>query len=196
LSRARPFVKVDIRAARDYAQVVPRLFTCLLPCALLACTNSTETTSDVGPAGPPSLAFADPAPGGSPACRAIGSNVTAHVPLLLSAPNVILRPPFACGAFVQCGYVKLFVNGQLNNEAAALGVDLLIGKLANPYHDGSIHAGTNGPDVLNLEVRLFENPIFTDDAGNGFYGPEAPMHGADGKQLVATTQIIVVPACP
>ncbi len=168
----------------------------VLPMALAACTSTTEPTTDVGPTGPASLAFVDPAPGGAPACRAIGTDVTARVPLLLATTNVILRPPNACGTFVQCGHLKLFVDGQLNNEAAALGVDVLIGKLANPYHDGTIHAGTGKPDVLHVEVDLFQNPLITDQNGNSYFAAETPMLDPRGKPLVASTELIVVPACP
>lgn len=147
-----------------------RTLAVALGCAVLGCGSAEAVPIDVGPTGPASIAFSDPPPLPTPACRAIGADVTARVPLLLTLSNVILRPPGACGSYQQCGHLRLLAGGVLNNEGAAKAIDLLAGKLANPY-------GT-----LTIRVELV----------NDF---DKPMLAKDGRALAAEIQLTVAKSC-
>ncbi len=166
-------------ARGGYGPVMRRWMTLLL---LGGCTTTTDQAIDTGPTGPPSITLIDPKPSATPACRAIGSDVQAHVPLVLDVVNIVLRPPGGCSGITQCGHLRLSVGGIFNDESAAKSIDLLVGKLANPYHDGSTNAGTGKADVLDLAIDA------VDDNG-------VAMLGADGKPLHVATTLIVAASC-
>jgi hypothetical protein len=157
-----------------------------LACALLSfalgCGDDTSSTTDVGPTGPPSIAFVDPPAQGAPTCRSIGDDVQARLPLRLTVVELVLRPPGACAGYAQCGHLELYVGEVLNNEAASSCFDLLLGKLADPIHDGSPLPGSGEPDVLDLSVRLVD-----DD--------DEPMCDHEGLALTSSAALLVVPDC-
>ncbi len=157
------------------------LLLVLLLAALPACGSTVADSLEVGPSGPPSITLVNPKAGPKPACRAIGTNVAAHVPLLLDVANLLLRPPGGCAGVRQCGHLRLRANGIFNNEGAAKAIDLLLGKLANPYHDGSTLPG--GPDVLNVEIDA------VDDL-------DQPIPAANGSPLSVAAKLIIAPTCP
>jgi hypothetical protein len=119
----------------------------------------------VGPTGPAKISFVDPA--ANAACRAIGNDATARVPLLLDVVNVILRPPGACGSYQQCGHVRLLADGIVNNEGVAEAIDLLAAKLANPYRTLKLRAEliddndkpmvASSPLAAEIEVRVAQS---------------------------------------
>jgi hypothetical protein len=139
---------------------MPNRFAALSLVMLLACSEDETAPIDTGPDGPPSIVFADPPSGDAPACGSIGDEVDARVPLVVDTEQLVLRPPGACGQLTQCGHLALFLGNALNNESPVRAIDLLLGKLADRYHDGSTHPGTGEPDLLHVRVAV------VDDAGN------------------------------
>lgn len=155
----------------------------MLALAASACDDGETGTTGLGTSGPASIAFVSPSGDAAPECRAIGTDVGARVPLLVAVESVSLRPPLACSAGSSCGTVRLYVDGVLNNESASVAIDLLVGKLASPYHDGEVHPSTGAPDVLDLRVEL------TDPEGQ-------PFVGDDGAVLADEVALLVMQACP
>lgn len=158
----------------------------LLACALLplafGCSDEAPTTIDVGPTGPPSVSFVDPPADGEPTCRSIGSDVEARLPVQVSVVELVLRPPGACAGYAQCGHLELYADEVLNNEAASSSFDLLLGKLADPIHDGSPLPDTGEADVLGLRVQVVD-----DDA--------EPLSDHEALPLTASAALLVVPDC-
>jgi hypothetical protein len=147
----------------------------------VGCGGDAPPTVDVGPTGPPSIAFASPS-GEEPICVSIGDNPTASIPLLVSVEELVLNPPGTCGSYAQCGHLVLYANGVENNRSAVLGIDLLLHKLADPIHDGTLHAGTGEPDLLRLRVEV------THEAGH-------VLRDHAGEPLKAELALITVPDC-
>lgn len=145
----------------------------------LGCSSTSTSETSAGPVGPASFALTSPADG---ACIAIGTDVTAHVPLAFETTNVVLRPPGACGSYANCGRIALRADGLANNEGASFAVDLVLGKLANPYHDGEIHEGTGKADLLPIEATLLT------DSGT-------PMTDTDGEDLTLNFALVIKPSC-
>ncbi len=160
----------------------PALLVGALLSGTLGCSDDDASAIDVGPTGQPTIAFTDPVSGGAPACVAIGNDVQARVPLMVEAQELVLRPPDGCGAYAQCGYLHLTVDGVANNEAASEVVDLLMSKLSDPYHDGSDNPVTGEPDVLEVRVAVLE------DDGE-------PMLDHDDVPLSDTVELITVVSC-
>jgi hypothetical protein len=89
--------------------------------------------------------------------------------------------PLVCDPHrLRCGPA---VNGVLNNETAVHAIDLVASKLGQPYHDGSIDAGTGEPDYLRLRVTLMK-----DDG--------APLFDHSGQVVEDVIQVITAPECP
>lgn len=160
-----------------------RLTLAILGAALVAgCSDDPTEVIDPGPTGNPSIAFQDPPSGGAPTCVSIGEDANSRVPLLVKVSELLLRPPGGCGDIAQCGHLVLYANDVLNNETAARAVDLLVYKLGDPYHDGSVHAGSDAPDVLRVRVEA------VDDAGE-------PLLDDEGVELVDSVELITVVDC-
>lgn len=119
---------------------------------------------------------------GDGACVAIGMDVTRRVPLEFELQNVTLRPPGACDAGGTCGHLRVRANGRDNNVGAQATVDLLLGKLASPYHDGELHSGTGAPDLLRVDVAL------VDDQNEA-------IEVADGEPLESSFGLVISPNC-
>jgi hypothetical protein len=134
-------------------------FTIALACLVLAgCSDDAGPAIDPGPTGPPSVQFVHPEPTGEPICVSIGDDANTRVPLLVATDEIRLRPPGGCEGLAQCGRLALYANDVLNNETAVKAVDLLVYKLGNPYHDGSVHEGTGEPDLLEVRVEVVTDP--------------------------------------
>jgi hypothetical protein len=140
---------------------------------LAACEDDAVAPIDLGPTGTPTLALTLPmkTPGAERVCASIGHDANARVPILVEVEELVLRPPGACGDFVQCGHLALYtsspsrIDGELqpasfvlNNEGAVPAIDLLMRKLANRYHDGKEDALTIRVDVLNEAGELIVIP--------------------------------------
>ena len=155
----------------------------LVALAAAACSSESTTAVDVGPTGDPTIVFAAPsseAP--QPVCVAVGSEEDPRVPLLVDTTELVLRPPGACGYYVQCVHLDLTVDGVPNNESPAPAIDLLLRKLADRYHDGSPRADDGQPDVLHLEVVA---------AGDD----DQPVSNHQGVPLKDTLQLVTKPSC-
>ena len=148
-----------------------------------ACSGEATTDAPVGPTGDPAVRFSDPASGGDPQCVAIGDDASVRVPLLVDVDEVLLRPPGGCGAIAQCGHLALYAGGVFNNETSVPAIDLLVAKLGDPYHDGSIHQGTGEPDVLTVRVDVVRGP----DGGT--------LLDRAGDPLSDTVDLITVVTC-
>lgn len=155
----------------------------LVGLAFAGCSDDPTTTIDPGPTGAPSVRFVDPASGPEPACVSIGDDADTRVPLLVALEEIDLRPPGGCDGIAQCGRLALFADGVLNNETAVVAIDLLVYKLGDPYHDGTVHAGTGEPDVLDVRVEVLDDE--TDEV----------LLDHDGAPLADTLQLITVPSC-
>lgn len=143
---------------------------------LSGCADDTAQTTNTGPTGTPTLAFTNPASGGDPPCVSIGDDAAGRIPLVVTVTELVLRPPGACGAFVQCGHLQLLTGNVVNNESAVPAVELLLRKLADPIHDGQ------DGDFLDVTVQA------VDDAGE-------PFVGEDGMPLTDGLSLITVPDC-
>jgi hypothetical protein len=99
-----------------------------------------------------------------------------------SVTNVTLRPPGACGSAAACGYLRVRADGRDNNVGAQSAVDVLLGKLAQPYRDGAVHGGSGMPNLLPIEIAL------VDEAG-------APMLDVEGNELVVSLGLAIRPSC-
>ncbi|MSP25039.1 MAG: hypothetical protein EXR75_07715 [Myxococcales bacterium] len=166
--------------------VVPALVLAMrlaLVLALFGCGSEPTTPVEVGPSGRPAVTFLEPSSNAPPECRAIGTDVQMRVALLVHVEEVLLRAPGACAGLAQCGRLQLFADGVLNNESASMAIDLLLAKLASPYHDGSEHPGTGQADLLTVRVEL------VDDDG-------APFLDADGVSAADEAKLMIKPACP
>lgn len=149
--------------------------------ALLGCGSGDPPVIDLGPTGEPSVDFASPE-GEAPICVSIGDDANGRVPLVVAIDQIVLKPPGTCGTFVQCGHLVLYAEGVENNRSAVRGIDLLLGKLADPVFDGSIHDGTGEPDLLDLRVE-----VVTD--------AEEPLLDREGEPVAAELSLITVPDC-
>ena len=150
---------------------------------LAGCADDPTTVIDPGPTGPPSVRFVDPASGGEPVCASVGDDAQARVPLLVGVSEIRLRPPGGCAGVAQCGRLVLRANGVLNNETAVKAVDLLVYKLGDRYHDGSVHQGTGEPDLLDVTIDVVSNE--TDEV----------LLDHDGEPLTDSLELITVPDC-
>lgn len=147
--------------------------------ALWGCGGDEPTPVDLGPTGQPTIRFASPP---ADACISIGDDVSGRVPLLIDTEELVLNPPDACGVFVQCGHLVLYAEGVENNRSAVRGIDLLLHRLADPVHDGSVHAGTGEADLLDLRVEVVT------DAGT-------VMLDHLGEPVAAEVAVVSVPDC-
>ncbi|MBW2525953.1 MAG: hypothetical protein JRI23_17360 [Deltaproteobacteria bacterium] len=148
--------------------------------AAAACDDETQEPVALGPTGPPSMAFVEPQSHDvHPACEQVGDEPDARVPLLVETSELVLRPPDACGSYVQCGHLALYVDDVLNNESSVPAIDLLLRKLGDRYHDGRPLPATGEPDVLHLRVEV------QDDAGE-------VMLDHDGEELSDELELITV----
>lgn len=155
----------------------------LAPWRLAACSDDETEATDVGPSGNPTIALLSPASSDpQPICVAIDDEPDARVPLLVETTELVLRPPGACGYYVQCGHLALYVDDVLNNESAVPAIDLLLRKLGDRYHDGSTDLGTGEPDVLRIRVDV------VDAAGE-------TMNDHAGEPLSDTVDLVTVPSC-
>ncbi len=158
-------------------------FTLPLLAGVVACDDDELTPIDFGPTGSPHIAFAEPASAaGEPVCVEVTTETDFRVPLLIETDEVVLRPPGTCGLYAQCGHLQLFANDVLNNEGAVRAIDLLMRKLADRYHDGSVHAGSGEPDLLRLRIQLVNV--------NG-----EPLLDHEGEPLADELELITVPSC-
>ena len=135
---------------------------------LVACGDEDTPPIDVGPQGNPTIAFKVPAADQGPVCISIGEDVDARVPLVTDVQQFVLRPPGSCAQFEQCGHLALYACGPggcpadddpttspaLNNESAVRSIDLLLGKLADRYHDNTLHTSTMQADRLHVRVDV------------------------------------------
>ncbi|MBI4703607.1 MAG: hypothetical protein HY744_21050 [Deltaproteobacteria bacterium] len=165
----------------------PRLGSLLLAslgaAVLLACSADESAPVVVGPTGAPALAIVEPlGTAQSPACASIGTDPGYRLLVLVAPTELLLRPPGLCGEAVQCGHLELYVEGVLNNRGSCAAIELLLRRLADRYHDGSIHARTGEPDVLHVRVDV------VGDAGD-------PLLDRTGKPLSAETVLVTVPDC-
>jgi hypothetical protein len=153
-----------------------------LALAVVGCGSEEPVAVDLGPTGPPALAFENPPSGQGPQCVSVGDAADGQVPLLVDVDEVVLRPPGACGSLVQCGYVELYVEGRFNNEGAVRAIDLLLGKLGDPFHDGSVDEATGEPDVLDVLAIVVQ--------GDGLW-----LRDDEGELVTDAIQLITVPDC-
>jgi hypothetical protein len=120
-----------------------------------ACDDETAEPVPLGPTGPPSIAVVEPSGAeAGPVCVAIGQDPDARIQLLVEAEQLVLRPPEACGAYVQCGHLAVYVDQVLNNESSVPSIDVLLRKLGDRYHDGEPHEGTGEPDLLHVRLEV------------------------------------------
>jgi hypothetical protein len=146
----------------------PKTFAILwlaLAAAPLACSGDTTSETLGGNAETASLELL--APLGTPACIAIGDTLPAALPIQVSLSNATLRPQGACGSSNACGHLLLTIDGKENARSAAQVVMLQLARLADPYHDGQIHAGTGKPDLLDVKIELVNDAgeSWLDDQG-------------------------------
>ncbi len=153
--------------------------TASLALLLTACSSASTDAENTTPVGPPSFTLVAPTDG---SCRAIGSDVTARVPIEFATNNVVLRPPGACASFPNCGIIELRADGLANDQGASLVVDLLLGKLASPYRDGELHQGTGQPNLLPVEASLVT------ESGS-------VMLDAEGLPLTLAFKLAIKPSC-
>ena len=163
-------------------RLFPTAMIALAALLVAGCDDEEAVPLDLGPTGPPSILFTDPPSGEGPHCVSIGTDADAQVPLLVTVHELALRPPGSCGAYQQCGHLQLYVDGVLNNESSVSSIALLIHKLADPYHDGTEHAGTGEPDVLTVRVDVVESQ-------------GEPLNDHDGEPLTDVLALITVPSC-
>lgn len=154
-------------------------FALLLVASAAACSEEETAARPTGPTGTVSFSLVSPGDG---ACVAIGDDVQARVPLLVAVENFLLRPPGACGSAIQCGHLRVRADGLDNSFGASPAVELDLGKLAQPYHDGALHAGTNEPNLLPVEVTLLG------DDGE-------PWLDDEGTPLQAAIKLAIKPTC-
>jgi hypothetical protein len=145
----------------------------------LGCGDDEDVVVDIGPTGPPAIVFADPSNG---ACVSVGDDADARVPLRVVTTELVLRPPGACGQFAQCGHLELFAEDVANNEGAQRVIELLLRKLADRYHDGTPHAGSGEPDLLEVRVEVVK------DDGE-------PLLDHEGFPIADELALVVVPDC-
>ena len=77
---------------------------------LTSCDDEEATPIDIGPTGPPSIAFADPPSGTGPVCVSVGDDADARVPLLVNVDELVLRPPGACSTYQQYPLIGAIIN--------------------------------------------------------------------------------------
>lgn len=145
---------------------------------LTGCGNEETAPIDPGPTGNPTLAISFPPPGSGVCLQTLG-DVDAQAPFIMNVEQFMLRPPGACGQFAQCGRLALYtcpwsecrepLPGEepllpvLNNESSVRAIELLLGKLADPYHDGAAKPdGDDDPgndilDLLHLRIALLKD---------------------------------------
>jgi len=149
----------------------------------LGCSSESTEEIDVGPTGEPQVSFAQPLSlDGEPVCVAVGAEADARVALLVETAELVLRPPGACGYYVQCGHLDLYVDDVLNDESAVPAIDLLLRKLADRYHDGSPRESDGQPDVLHLAVQLAD-------------ADDLPLRNHEGQLIEDTLELITKPSC-
>jgi hypothetical protein len=113
----------------------------------------------------------------------VSDETDARVPLLVEVTELVLRAPGACGSYVQCGHLSLYVNDELNNESAVPGIDLLLRKLADRYHDGAPLPDSGEPDLLRVRVEV------QNDDGQ-------PLTNHAGEPLEDEVRLITLAECP
>lgn len=148
--------------------------------SLAGCSEETSTGQELVDLAPPTLTLVAPTDG---SCVAIGSDVSARVPLTFEVSNLTMRPPGACAGTTRCGRIALRADGLPNNEGASTVVDLLLRKLPNPYRDGELHAGTGQPNLLPIEA------VLVDDGGTPWMDPL-------GGSLSIEFGLAIRPSCP
>jgi hypothetical protein len=108
----------------------PMVYRCGLVAALcllagvaapIGCGDDETNPPDIGPTGNPKLTITLPRDGD---CVAIGDGVGVTVPISFAVEQLLLRPPGACGAYAQCGYARLLLNGAENNKGSGPVVEL------------------------------------------------------------------------
>lgn len=166
------------------------LVTAVVGLAVASCADEVDEVVDVGPTGAPAITFSIPAPVGDDEpdavapCLSIGEDRAREVTLVIAPEEVVLRPPGACGARLQCGRLSLFVDGVLHNESGVASVALLPRKLADPIRDGSPRATDGQPDLLSLRIQ-----VTTDgDAGT-------PLLDASGDPVEASLDVQTLVDC-
>jgi hypothetical protein len=151
----------------------------LLLMVLGGCSEDDALITPTGPTGAVGFLVISPTDG---ACAAIGEDVRARIPVLVAIENFLLRPPGVCGTALQCGHIRLRADGRDNQYGASTALELDLGKLAQPYRDGSIHTGTEKPHLLEIEVTLLG------DDGE-------PWLDAEGAPLTESMAIAVKRSC-
>ena len=146
------------------------------------CSDDPLIGGVTGPTGQPSLSFSDPAPTVAPPCVSIGLEDGFRLPMLLSHEELLVRPPGACQGALQCGHLALYVMGQLNNEGATPAIDLIFDKVADRYHDGSVHAVTGEADVLSVVAEV----VMEDGQ---------PLLDHEDEIVSAAVDLVTVPDC-
>lgn len=159
-----------------------RAFVALALAFVVGCGSEEPAPIDSGPTGTPHLTFANPPSGEGPQCISVGPDADGQVPLLVDVDELVLRPPGGCGAFVQCGHLEIFVEGKFNNEGAVPAIDLLLRKLADPFHDGSVDEATGEPDLLDVVA------IVVDEGGLW-------LRDEEGQLVTDSVQLVTVPDC-
>jgi hypothetical protein len=149
--------------------------------ATMGCSDDQAAAVDVGPSGPPSVRFTNPASGGDPVCVDVPADDDVRIPLQVRVEELLLRPPGGCGVFAQCGHLALSADGLLNNESSVRTIELLMRKIANRTHDGKPDA-SGQPDLLTVQVDVV--------SANG-----AVLLNDDGEPLRDTLELITVPSC-
>lgn len=167
-------------SAKERAMTLRTVLTFALAASLSACTTETGTAIDFGPSGTASLAIVTPSNG---ACIAVPEGtIDPVIPLSFTVDNFLLRPPGYClsNSLVQCGRVRVSVNGVYNNEGGSATVDVQLRKLADRYKDIVISASLVN-DVGELYLQRDA------DAGDD---------GGAGKPVTAEITVSVKKACP
>ncbi len=91
----------------------------------IACSSSNASSGPPKPAGPPGLSITALHPSGGPtwtpgsgSCVELGRDADETIGVEVKLDNWTLRPPYTCGATLQCGYLRVRVDPQGDNGAA------------------------------------------------------------------------------
>ena len=112
----------------------------------LGSCSSTIPAPPTGIDEPPTMRIVSPRenPDGGAVCVEVQDGPDAFVPVTVDlAGTFYLRPPgAACANVYNCGYLRLYVNNQLNNTSATATINALLGNLGDKY------------GIFNLTVEL------------------------------------------